>query len=47
MVFCNLSKKYLDENIKDVTILILIDGFLQFTTYGGFYMANEESQSLF
>ena len=47
MVFCN---KYLDEEIKDseyVTILILIDGFLQFVARKGVNNEFRTSQSLF
>ena len=42
-----LSRKYIDEGIKEVTILILIDGFLQFRK--GYYLSRKyiESQSLF
>ncbi len=34
MVFCNYNKIKIKENIIDVTILILVDGFLQLG-YGG------------
>ena len=30
MVFCNIGTEVIDDNFNCVTILILIDGFLQF-----------------
>ena len=40
MVFCNTTKNKEDKVIKSVTILILIDGFLQ--SIGGSKMNKEE-----
>ena len=46
MVFCNDSEDYQKGQKKVVTILILIDGFLQSNQKGDTKM-NDESQSLF
>ena len=39
MVFCNKVTKKEDRDIKSVTILILIDGFLQYSEYTSFNKA--------
>ena len=42
MVFCNLIVLNLDGKLKEVTILILIDGFLQYDNEYGVYEPVEQ-----
>ena len=44
MVFCNMFKVIVFKQETKVTILILIDGFLQFNEYGSFI--NEENVTI-
>ena len=47
MVFCNKTLEAVTNLITDVTILILIDGFLQYDEEVFTLKAIKESQSLF
>ena len=47
MVFCNMDTMTIKTNFAIVTILILIDGFLQYKIESNFNELIEMSQSLF
>ena len=47
MVFCNIGTEVIDGVFNCVTILILIDGFLQYKEEKMYENVNKGSQSLF
>ena len=47
MVFCNMNKMYETVNLGSVTILILIDGFLQFRDSKGAKTGNKRHNPYF
>ena len=47
MVFCNIDELANNNIVYDVTILILIDGFLQYKEEKMYENVNKGSQSLF